>query len=99
MNFQFPIWISGSAARDGRGDRLVAFSTAARAYAYLSAHSAGQVEIELVSETRLQLLLPRLQARGILELSIDPDPDGSAGMTIVLSGVEDALAITNGRRA
>jgi hypothetical protein len=99
MNFQFPIWISGSTARDGHGYRLVAFSSASRAYAYLSTQAIGHVEIELVSERRFRAMLPRLYAQGVVELSFDPEPDGSAAMTIVFSGVEDALMIADGRRA
>lgn len=88
MSLKFPIWISGSIARD---HRLVGFSSAARAYAYLSAHRAGCVEIELASELRFRLMLASLQGQGIVELSLDPEPDGSAAMSIPLSMIWPAL--------
>ena len=84
MNLKFPIWIS-STARDGPSQRLVAFSSAARAYAYLSANKVGLVEIELLSEPRFRSMLPRLCEPGVVELVFDPEPDGSAAMTIPLA--------------
>ena len=85
MDFKFPIWISGSTAYDSR---LVAFSTAARAYAYLSASVIGEVQIELVAEVRFRSILSRFGAQGGVEILFDPEQDDSATMEICSLGNE-----------
>ena len=99
MNFRFPIWVGGSNGSDGNGQgrQVIAFSSAARAFNYLSAHASGQVKIELISETRFREMLPGLHAQGVVEISFDPDPHGGGAMTIALWAIEKVLAIAESR--
>ena len=94
MNFRFPIWVGSSDGSDGNGHgrQVIAFSSAARAFNYLSARASGNVGIELVSELRFRALLPQLYAQGVDEISFDPEPDGTGATTIALRAVENALS-------
>lgn len=93
MNLKFPIWVGGAAivqcASNDNGGHLVAFSSAARAFAYFSAQAHGQSELKLVSAQRFQAMLPELYSQGGVELILDPEPDGCGGTRIEFSSIED----------
>jgi hypothetical protein len=79
MSLKFPISVSRRAVMPSTcyGDRhyFVAFSSAARALAYLSAHVTGQLEVELISAQRFLTILPELYAQQ-MEMYFDPVPNG-----------------------